>query len=384
MKSEYDLLIGALACAVAEKPLKMPETVDWQVFLRLAKLHKVEALVHLGLRGVEVPEYVETLLSGAFRTAIFQHVQMEHRKSILETVFTEAKLPHIFLKGSVLKYSYPVPELRTMCDIDVLVHTEHYPALDAAMQSVGGKVTYSDGNHRNYQFPEGVKVECHPNLVHHAVPVGTGINPGWQYADGNVLTPEGVYLNTLCHLADHFVSGGVGVRFVLDVWVNRYLRKPQMDRTFVEAELERIGLLEFAHKIEQLADAWFGNRPMTPLLEELGEYILTSGSYGTTDRAILNAVSFSSGRNRMSTLLKKAFYPKADLEDRFPWCKGKAWLLPAAWCCRAFKAVTTNGKLIVKWSKDSGKINQAQADENMRKLNRFGIYSNKKDRENER
>lgn len=380
MKNEYDFLVGVLAHAVAGKPLKMPETVDWQAFLQLAKFHKVEALAYQGLQGVGIPEHVAKLLLGAFRTAIFWDAQMEYRKPVLESALTEAKLPHIFLKGSVLKYSYPIPALRTMCDIDVLVRAEDYPALDAVMQSVGGKVTYSDGNHRNYHFPEGVKVECHPNLVHHAVPVGTGINPGWQYADGNTLTPEGVYLNTLCHLADHFVSGGVGVRFVLDVWVNRYLRKPQMDRAFVESELERIGLLEFTHKIEQLADTWFGNQPMTPLLEELGEYILTSGSYGTTDRAILNAVSLSPGRNRTSTLLKKAFYPKADLEDRFPWCKGKAWLLPAAWCCRAFKAVTTNGKLIVKWSKDSGKISKAQADENMKKLNRFGIYSNKKSR----
>lgn len=381
MKNEYALLVGALAFAVAGKPLEIPETVDWRVLLRLARFHKVEALVYQGLRGVPIPEYAEKFLSGAFQNAIFRDTQMEYRKSVLETALKEANLPHVFLKGAVLKYSYPIPALRTMCDIDLLVRTEDYAALDAVMQSVGGEVVYSDGNHRNYHFPDGVKLECHPNLVHHAVPVGTGINPGWQYADGNTLSPEGVYLNTLCHLADHFVSGGVGARFLLDVWVNRYLRKPPMDRTFVESELERIGLLEFACKIEDLADVWFGNGPMTPLLEELGEYILTSGSYGTTDRAILNAVSLSPGRNRMSALLKKAFYPKADLEDRFPWCKGKTWLLPVAWCCRAFKAVTTNGKIIIKWSKDSGKIDKAQANENMRKLNRFGIYSNRKDRE---
>lgn len=380
MKSEYALLVSALAHAVAGKPLDIPETVDLQQLLRLAKFHKVEALVYQGLRESSLPKNVEEQLSAAFHDAVYRDAQMEYRKSALDTALTEAGVSHVFLKGAVLKYSYPVPALRTMCDMDILVHTEDYPVLDKVLLSIGGVSDYSDGNHKNYHFPEGVKVEFHPNLLHHAVPVGTGINPGWQYAEGNTLTPEGVYLNTLCHLADHFVSGGVGVRFVLDVWVNRHLRKPEMDRAFVEEELKRIGLLEFAWNIEQLADAWFGNEPMTPLLEELGEYILTSGSYGTTDRAILNAVSLSPGGNRISTLFKKAFYPKADLEDRFPWCKGKPWLLPAAWCCRAYKAITINGKHILRWSKGTGKIDKEQVDANKRKLNRFGIYSEKKDR----
>ena len=380
MKTEYALMVGALARAVANKALEMPETVDWQQFLRQAKRHKVEALAYRGLQGMALPKRVEETLSGAFHGAVFQDVQMEYRKQCLEETLEKEGIPYVFLKGAVLKYCYPVPALRTMCDLDILVHTEDYPAVDKLAIAMGGEAISGDGNHRNYHFPEGVEVEFHPNLLHHAVPVGTGINPGWQYADGNTLTPEGVYLNTLCHLADHFVSGGVGVRFVLDVWVNRYLRKPEMDRAFVESELERIGLLEFTRNIEQLADAWFGDEPMTPLLEELGEYILTSGSYGTTDRQILNAVSLSPGGNRVSTLLRKAFYPKAELEDRFPWCKGKAWLLPAAWCCRAYRAVTINGKHIVRWSKDTGKIDKDQVSGNKEKLRRFGIYSEKKDR----
>jgi hypothetical protein len=62
-----------------------------------------------------------------------------------------------------------------------------------------------------------------------------------------------------------------------------------------------------------------------------------------------------------------------ELEDRFPWCKGKPYLLPAAWCVRAFRAVTQHGDLILKWSKDTGKIKKEEIDENRDKLRRFGI-----------
>ena len=371
MKSEYALLVGALAQAVANKPLEIPESVDWQRFLRLAKAHNVEALAYHGMEKADIPPDVRNTLSMAFHSAIFRDAQLEHCKNSLEKALTEEKVSHIFLKGAVLKYSYPIPALRTMCDLDVLVHTEDYPAIDRIAEALGGVLGHGDGNHRNYSFPGGVTVEFHPNLLHHATPVGTGINPGWQYAEGNALTPEGFYLNTLCHLANHFVAGGVGVRFVLDVWVNRHLHKPAFNPETVERELTKLGLLDFARNVEALSDWWFGDGAPTPLLEELGTYIVTSGSHGVTDRAVLNAVSLSGGKGK--ALWGKVFYPKEELEDRFPWCKGRPWLLPAAWCTRAVRAVTRHGSHIRAWGEKTGGVTREQVTAQQEKLRRFGI-----------
>lgn len=373
MKNEFKLLLGALAQAVANKPFEIPEDVDWQLFLRLANAHNVGALAYYGLQNKPIPQDIRNALSTAFHRAIYRDSQLEYRKAGLEEALTKANIPHIFLKGAILKYSYPVPALRTMCDLDILVYTKDYPAIDEISKALGGKAGHSDGNHKNYSFPEGVTVEFHPNLLHHGTPIGTEINPGWQYAEKNTLTPEGTYLNTICHLANHFVSGGVGVRFVLDVWVNRHLHKPAFDKEFVDHELAEFGLLGFAKHIEQLSDYWFGNGEKTPLLQELGQYILTSGSHGTTDRAILNALSLSPGGNRASALWKKAFYPRQELEDRFPWCKGKPLLLPAAWCVRAYNAVTQHGSLIAKWGKTSKTFTKEEIQTQRDKLKRFGI-----------
>ena len=379
MKVEQKLLIDTLAMAIAGKRFRLPESVDWRQFIRLCRMHAVEALVYNGLQKAGlwdcVPEPGQKILAQAYQTAIFRDAQFAHLKNTLTRKLAEAKVPYILLKGVCLKESYPEPALRTMCDMDILVHTEDYPALDRIakeMQAVSG---HSDGNHRNFTFPGGLTVEFHPNLLHHDTPVGTGINPGWQYAEtgSNSLTPEGFYLNTLCHLANHFVSGGVGVRFIADVWVNRHLRKPVFDREMVEAELSRFGLLEFAGNIENLAELWFGRGENTPILEALGEYILSGGQYGTADRAVLNAVVLSPKQSKSSALLKKTFYSREDLEDRFPWCKGKPWLLPAAWCTRCFRAVTRRGGLILKWSKETGKISNEEIAAQKDLLESFGI-----------
>lgn len=377
MTQEQKLLIDALAVAITGKPRSLDTQVDWQAFLRLVRSHSVTALVCDGLQkaGAELPEQVSQRLQTGYLQAIYQDAQLDYTRAQLHEKLGD--IPHIFLKGSVLKQDYPVPALRTMSDLDVLCYAKDFAAIDSVAKALEGTPLDGDGNHRNYRFPGGTLVEFHPNLLHHASPIGTGINPGWQYAqlteNGWQQTEEGFYLHTLCHLAHHFASGGVGVRFVLDIWVSRHLRKNQPDRAFIEKELTRFGMLDFTQKLEALSDGWFSDGPMTELLEELGEYILTSGSHGTTDRAILNSLSLSPGGSRASALLKKAFYPRAELEDRFPWCKGRPLLLPAAWCARAFKAVTTHGDLIAKWSKDTGKVDKAQIAHQRQKLHRFGI-----------
>lgn len=389
MTPEQQLLIGTVKAAVTGATFSMEAEPDWLSFYALAGRHGLLPLAYDGMQKTpllwqRLPQNIQNGLFTAYMQAIYRDTQAEHLKQQLQTALQRACVPHILLKGAVLKYDYPEPVLRTMSDLDILVYAKDFDAIAVVANDLGGKAVTGDGNHRNYLFPGKVAVEFHPNLLHHATPIGTGINPGWQYAKdmpesfSKELTEEGFYLNTICHLASHFVDGGVGARFVLDVWVCRHLRKTQPDRAFVEAELERFGLLDFAQKIEQLADAWFGEQPMSPLLEELGEYILTSGSHGIADRAVLNAMSLSPGGSRTSMLWKKAFYPKAELEDRFPWCKGKPLLLPAAWCVRAYNAMTQHGNIIINWSKRTGKISKTEVIENQERLRRFGIHKTSK------
>ena len=383
MTPEQKLLIGALGTAMTGAPCALPADVNWLSFMNLTSGHGLSPLVCDGLQKnpevwAKVPETVQNRLFSAYMQAIYRDTQSEHRKALLESALGQANIPHIFLKGAVLKHNYPVPALRTMSDLDILVYAKDFDAIATIAEQMDAQTLDGDGNHRNYVFPGGVVVEFHPNLLHHATAVGTGINPGWQYAKESQemtksLTEEGLYLNTICHIAEHFVDGGVGVRFLLDVWVHKHLRKEPVDCAFVDEELTRIGLLDFARNLEQLADVWFSQQPATPLLEELGQYILTSGSYGTQERAVLNAVSLSDGGNRASALWKKVFYPKSELEDRFPWCKDKPLLLPAAWFCRAYKAVTVNGKLIAQWSRKTGQVSRDEATQQREKLRRFGI-----------
>ena len=379
MHSERALLIGALRQAVAGAPTDLPREVNWPVFYQLCQAHKVTGLVYQGLLESPdywqtVPETVQNVLKNAYMQAIFADSQQEYIRMQLHSALRQADVCHVFLKGADLKYCYPVPALRTMSDMDILVKTRDYPKIDAVCEKLGGKSYDGDGNHRNFYFPGKVCVEFHPNLVHPGIPFGTEMNPGWQFVtpEGD-MTPEGKYLHAMSHLVGHFAAGGVGVRFVLDIWMLQNRAKDAIDKDYVNQKLKEYGLLEFAKNIEALAEYWFGQGACTPVLQELGAYIFNSGSHGSTELEQLNALSLSAGGNRVSALLSKAFYPRQELESRYPWCQGKPWLLPAAWCNRAWEVATKRPHLVKQWAAGTGQYTKEEIKKQQEKLARFGL-----------
>ncbi len=375
MQAEYRLLIDLIRSQLSGTPVTLPEELDIQAFMDACQAHRLEPFAFLGLQGqTDFPAEHMKILEAAYSRALFRDTQFDYHRQQLARILTEKEIPHVFLRGICLKQDYPIPALRTMSDMDILVYPESFPLIRQSMEQLGAQFRECDGNHRTYWFADSrVEIEFHPNLIHVASPVATGANPGWQYvpAGQQEMTPEGFYVSVLAHLASHFASGGAGIRFVLDIWVCRHLRKAQPDRQGLEQELSRIGLLDFARQIETLAEHWFSGVPGE--LEELENYIFTSGSHGIPERAMFNAAALAGSSTK--ALWKKAFYPRQELETRFDWAAGRPWLLPAAWLVRSFRAVTRRGNLIHQWQQGTASHRQEEIIAQKDRLKRFGIQS---------
>ena len=90
---------------------------------RLSKEHDLAHFVGCELEKLSLLSNDE--ISNKFRkqhyAAVFRYKGMEFAISEIKDALCEAKIPHIPLKGSVLRYEYPEPWMRTSCDIDILV-----------------------------------------------------------------------------------------------------------------------------------------------------------------------------------------------------------------------------------------------------------------------
>ena len=45
------------------------------------------------------------------------------------------------------------------------------------------------------------------------------------------MKPEDHYMYTVCHLIEHFIRGGIGIRMVLDIYVLFYLH--ELDKGYI-------------------------------------------------------------------------------------------------------------------------------------------------------
>ena len=380
MEPQYRLLIDLVRSHFTGEMVDIPENADLSPLYEAAQRHKLQTFVYGYLENTPYgPEAMEAI-GGAYHKAVFRDVQADYIRQSITEALTAAGIDHVYQRGVCLKHDYPVPAMRTMSDMDILIHSKDLKRIPQAMSALPCVQRPGDGNHRIFSVSPGYAVEFHPNLIHCSSHVGTAINPGWQYVPAGqtpgeqFMTEEGFYLSVLCHLANHFAAGGVGVRFVLDIWVCRHLRKQQPDRAIVEQELQRIGLLEFGKQIEALGDLWFSGISPAQDLSELEEYILTSSSHGEDQRAMLNAVCLSPGGSGFSALLRKVFYPRQDLYERYDWANGRPWLLPVAWLVRMWQALTRRRRLVSSWGTGTMKFTDAQITEQRQKLQRFGIY----------
>ena len=53
--------------------------------------------------------------------SVYRDTQREYAIKLTGDLFEKAQIPHIHLKGSVIRYMYPETWMRTSCDIDILV-----------------------------------------------------------------------------------------------------------------------------------------------------------------------------------------------------------------------------------------------------------------------
>ena len=106
MKREDQILIDLLADFVnGQSPGALPE-VSLDALYQTACKHNVTGIV---------AELLHPFLENAEEPAV---------RKLQESRMEEEKIPYAFFKGYELKELYPVPELRTMGDVDVLVRDE--------------------------------------------------------------------------------------------------------------------------------------------------------------------------------------------------------------------------------------------------------------------
>lgn len=355
LESHY--LLQLLSTAIeGSRPQCPPEGLDWEKLYKIAVWHGVSNIAFYGIDRLEnhrkSPQEVMMKFHCDFKKAIAkeatQHIAVEQ----LLKAFEENNILCMPLKGYLVKYLYPRPDMRMMADVDILFKNKQTEQVKNLMLESGFTLEDQGGSHDIYYKKPFLNIEMHRTLICEESPYSNYLNKTWCRAklkDGckfiYELSHEDFYIYLLIHLTKHYTGGGTGIRSFLDirVYYRRYAKEMNWD--YIWSELEKISLREFAGNILGLCEVWFGNARSNQLYDEMTQYIFSSGVYGTRKHAVISSINIKSGSkhsiwaSKQMYRLRLFFPPLNKMKVDYPFVQLLPVLLPVCWVLRGIRCL---------------------------------------------
>lgn len=317
----------------------------WERIFGLAVRHKVANTLAcvLPLLGEENPPNGE--ITQKLETILFEQTMISSNQLFaaqeLQQAFEDKGLYSLCLKGIHTKLRYPQDNMRSMGDLDILCKAEQNASVKRAMADLGYGGFQEGRKHDHYTRPPYIAVEMHRQLVSVRSDFDAYCQSVWERSKAlpgckfsHAMAVEDEYVYNLIHMVEHFKEGGVGLRFVMDIYV--YETRVELDRAKVARELEKLSLTEFYRNVVKLARYMFEEGQSDPITEKLAEFIFAGGVYGSRKNS--QALSVSKG-GRIGFLLRTCFPGYRDMCSMFPWLAKCPVLLPVTWLIRAVRSL---------------------------------------------
>ena len=273
-------------------------------------------------------------------TAVYRYENINYELEQICKTLEEAKIPFIPLKGSVIRKYYPEPWMRTSCDIDVLVKEKD---ADKASKVLAEHLQYKineKGQHDVSLFsPSNIHVELHFKLMDIEFKQVSALSDIWS---GREIEPVSEYEYTMSnelfllyhiyHMAKHFVHGGCGIKPFIDLWIIK--NKVGFDEEKAQKMLQESGLLAFFERSTDLVNVWFEGKEHSEITQEMEDYILQGGVYGTLKQNLAMSQNKKGGKFRH--LMSRIFLSYKDMAVYYPSLKKCPILFPfyqvRRWC----------------------------------------------------
>ena len=308
---------------------------------RIFKQHDLAHLLNRCVKGAQlnIDAEMQKKLEAIENQAIFRYFRIAEELKNTSAILEKGEIPFMPLKGSVLRELYPEPWMRTSCDIDIHVHEEDLERALALLAAEGYQIGERGFHDIAITTPLGVTLELHYMLVEKSESAYGVLSRAWEtatLADGYhfryEMTGEMFVLFHIAHMAKHFVDGGCGVRPFIDLWVIK--NKMHYDAHTLDALFAECSLTAFAEAAIALSNAWLAGGAHSPLTEEMENYIMASGVYGTTENRV--AIAQANRGGKLHYLITRLFPPFERMAQRYPTLRKCALLLPWFYLVRWF------------------------------------------------
>lgn len=318
---------------------------DHKALYEFSKSHSVDNIVCKALEKLNMmPEQYRKAYMKAYKISLVREATQELETQELCGELERLGIKHMLLKGSVMKHLYPTPDLRSMCDVDILYDRAFSDRLGAIMEENGYELHEASGTDNvnlSYLKKPFMNIEFHGVLMDRDIPLynayfGENFEHTVQDEGCRVKYPdEDFFVFMMAHLAKHYFNGGTGLRSLADIWL--YLRKkPELDMAKLKAKLKKIELDEFTDIIIGVNGVLFDGNEPNAQQNEVIDYIFHSGTYGTVKHKSADGMR---GGGKIRFLLRRLFPDRDFMAINYPAVRKCAVLLPLFWIVRLLKVL---------------------------------------------
>lgn len=302
---ELKVILELLKQGNNEISRKLFEEIDWELFIKQAKHHRVFPILYPQLKEVQdglIPVEVIRHLSSDYKRNTFNMLYLSAEMERVSEIFTEEKIRLLFLKGPVIAQDlYGDISLRTSSDLDFLIPIEELEKAEAILVRQGYekedyiKTVLNDWKWRHHHVTyfhseKRMKLEIHWRLN-----PGPGVEPSfnelWDRKRKSELTTYPVYLlrkeDLFLFLVSHGARHGWSrLRWLIDI---HKLTEQEMDWGTTKKLLKRYHHQNAGAQALILASELLSSEitdDMKPLLEKNKSKRLAQGAIYYLERMV--------------------------------------------------------------------------------------------------
>ena len=286
--------------------------------------------------------YYQTVAENFKKIAVFE---------IMSQKLSENNIPHMPVKGWYLRTLYPVSELRTFGDIDILIRKQDREKVDKIFIQNGYKVKENWEPTYSY-YNDSSRCEVHTELMDSDLGKGEQVisffSDALETAEKDTcerLSPQKdihfIYL--FCHLAKHLYKGGAGIRMYMDIALFIKANSDAMNFEKIYEDFKKLHLEQFFKTVTLACCEWFQielpfeiNDIKPNSTEILKKYTFGADLFGKArDKSVISIRNNEYG-SKVGALRETLFPSTQKIEERYKFIKGRKYLLPVAWVARGF------------------------------------------------
>lgn len=324
---------------------EIPSGFDFKYAVDIAKKHQILPILYFGMMNSEILSGSETeaeLTESIYINTLIDCNQI-HEAEELKQMFRDEKIDFAMLKGSHLKDYYPKSVMRSMSDFDILIRPAQIEKAKELVKSRGYQFITETDHVTEWSKGRYFNLELHKKLMPSTEMFGAYYSDSWKYfhplkdgENGYIMSASDEYIFIFLHFVKHYISGGVGIRQMLDLWMFSKKEKG-IDYIYVEEQLKTLGLNVFWKNICNTLECWMNDVTSTEKTDFITNFIFSSGVFGNRKNYLIatavksNEKPESAGRRR---IVKLFFLPYSGMCIKYPVLKKHPVLLPFYWVKR--------------------------------------------------